>query len=265
MCAVARYSDYDDFAFFYNKYWGKGCCELIIPILDKLLLPKLAKGAHILDLCCGTGQIAQALTELGYRVTGIDGSAEMIRYAEQNAPKAKFFVADARYFKLPQEFDATISTSDSLNHVMNINELTDVFFNVYAVLKPGGWFLFDLNREKTYELRNQKVTSIVKPDHVCVVRGIYKPSKKIGEFQVTTFRLVGEWERRDLKLLQKCHSRSTVKQALKRVGFTEVQTFDMRNKLFAKLEAPFIVFLCRKPSALSNQQEAASDLQPKDT
>ncbi|MDI6828228.1 MAG: methyltransferase domain-containing protein [Armatimonadota bacterium] len=265
MCAVARYSDYNDFAFFYNKYWGQQCRDLVMPILDKVLLPKLQKGAHILDVCCGTGQIAEALTERGYKVIGIDICSEMIRYAKQNARKADFFVADARCFQFPQEFDAAISTSDSLNHIMNTDELESVFRNVYAVLKPGGWFLFDLNCEKTYKIRSHEKASIIKPDHVCIVRGTYKPKRKVGKFCITTFRLLGEWERKDITLLQKCHSESKVKRALKRAGFTEIQAFDMQRELVAKLEVPSTVFFCRKPPALSDEEEIVSGQQPKDT
>jgi len=249
MSAVARYSDYDYFAWFYNKYWGRRCSELVLPVLDRLLLKHLAQGDHILDLCCGTGQVAEELTGRGYRVTGIDGSAEMIRYARENAPEAEFMVADARFFDLPQAFDAVISTSDSLNHVMSLDELESVFRNVYSVLNPGGLFLFDLNCEQTYEARDRGGSSIVGPDHVCIVRGKYRPRDKVGKFDITTFRLVGEWERRDITLFQKCHSERRVQRTLRVAGFTDIRTYDMQRELVTKLEVPSTVFACGKPGA----------------
>ena len=73
------YSDYDRFAWVYNKHWGNEFTPRVFPILENLVLRRTPAGGRILDLCCGTGQMAQTLTALGYRVTGIDGSAEMLR------------------------------------------------------------------------------------------------------------------------------------------------------------------------------------------
>jgi len=139
------YSDYDPFASIYNKYWGDDFTPRVFPILEQMVLRQLPTGARILDLCCGTGQLAGTLTALGYRVTGIDGSPEMLKFARGNAPDAEFINADARTFKLPQQYEAVFSVFDSLNHVMSLEELTDVFRNVYAVLREGGYFFFDMN------------------------------------------------------------------------------------------------------------------------
>ena len=79
------YSDYDPFAWVYNKYWGNEFTPRVFPILEQLVLRELPAGARVLDLCCGTGQLAGTLTALGYRVTGVDGSTEMLRFARENA------------------------------------------------------------------------------------------------------------------------------------------------------------------------------------
>lgn len=98
---MKRYNDYDTFAWLYNKEWG-GFADNIFPSLQSIAGEKLFNGAKILDLCCGTGQLAKELTAKAYEVTGIDGSAEMLRYAKENAPSARFILKDARAFKLPQ-------------------------------------------------------------------------------------------------------------------------------------------------------------------
>ena len=95
---MKMYSSYDSFAWMYNKHWGNTFLPVVLPILDNLVLTKISKNARILDLCCGTGQMAQQLKTLGYRVTGIDGSPEMLRYARENAPGVEFLQADARSF-----------------------------------------------------------------------------------------------------------------------------------------------------------------------
>lgn len=92
-------SAYDPFAWVYNRYWGTQSADRLLPALDELLLQDLPSGAHVLDLCCGTGQRADTLTQRGFRVTGVDNSEEMLRFARQNAPAAAFIRADARSFE----------------------------------------------------------------------------------------------------------------------------------------------------------------------
>jgi len=71
---MPTYSDYDPFAWVYNKHWGDSFTQHALPVLEKLVLPHLPAKARILDLCCGTGQLAQVLIERGYQVTVLDGS-----------------------------------------------------------------------------------------------------------------------------------------------------------------------------------------------
>ena len=79
MAGFTRYSDYDRFAWVYDRHWGSG--ERRLPALERLMLRHLASDARILDLCCGTGHGTQVLLQRGYRVDGLDGSEEMIRFA----------------------------------------------------------------------------------------------------------------------------------------------------------------------------------------
>src|SRR5690242_8409807 len=147
---MRRFADYDPFAWLYHRYWGHEFHEQAMPALEKLILRRLPRRAAILDVCCGDGRIARELTRRGYRVTGLDGSEQMLSYAKQRAPKAELLLLDARSFQMPARFDAAISTFDSLNHVLKVSDLAAVFRNVFASLKPGGCFAFDLNREEAY-------------------------------------------------------------------------------------------------------------------
>jgi len=229
---MSRYTDYDPFAWIYNKYWGPDSMQRFLPALETLLLPHLPPRAHILDLCCGTGQLAQALVQRGYQVTGVDGSEEMVRLARRNAPGVKFIVEDARSFRSPAIYHAVVSTYDSLNHVMSLEGLSRVFGNVHACLRPNGLFLFDLNMEEGYKARWQGSFGIVEDDHVCVVRASFDEEKKVGRTDVTIFRSEGDaWRRTDVALLQRCYAESDIRSALEATGFTDIQTYDAENDL----------------------------------
>jgi len=227
---------YDPFAWFYNRYWGPEFCQDVFPVFERLLLPVLPPPARILDLCCGTGQIAGRLAELGYEVTGLDGSAAMLSFARDNAPEARFLQADVRNFTLPEgtgAFDLVVSSFDSLNHILSLAELDQVFRNVERSLIPGGLFLFDLNREDENDLVGSTI-DIVGDDHACLVRSRYHPDTRLKTYDLTLFqsregRKEGYYERVDLTLFQRYHEREEIVDLLTANRFERLSTFDPRT------------------------------------
>ncbi|WP_413289027.1 class I SAM-dependent methyltransferase [Bdellovibrio sp. HCB337] len=73
------------------------------------LTSHLQKGAKILDLGCGSGRpIAAFLLDQGFKVTAVDGSAQMIELAKQYIPQADIRLIDMRSLNLSEKFDAII-------------------------------------------------------------------------------------------------------------------------------------------------------------
>lgn len=247
---MTRYSDYDRFAWVYNKHWGNNFTHTALEVLDKLVFPYVPARARILDLCCGTGQLAEQLLARGYAVTGLDASAEMLRLAHENAPAAEFVLKDARSFTLPPVYHVVVSTFDSLNHMMTLEELTSVFRNVRAALRRGGLFLFDLNMEEGFKVCWNDNFGIVEDDHACIVRTSYRAQEKVARFETTIFRLEDSWHRSDVTLVQKCYSEAEVRGALQMAGFTSISAYAYDEQLHLKAltegtERGF--FVSRKP------------------
>lgn len=240
------YSDYDRFAWFYNRYWGPEFCSPVLAIYNVLLFPHLPPECRILDFCCGTGQISAELSKRGFRVTGLDGSEAMLRFARENAPNAEFIHGDARVFRQPNHFQCAISAFDSLNHIMELEELTKAFSNVYDSLTEGGIFLFDLNIEDVSELLGSTL-DMIEDDHVCIVRGSYNQAKKLKRYEVTMFQLEERgWQRADLTLLQRYYSTEEVLSALADAGFLRVKTYDARREFGFNLSDGRMFYLARK-------------------
>ena len=228
---MRRFADYDPFAWLYTNYWGHEFHVEAMPALEKLVLRHLPRRACVLDVCCGDGRISRELIRRGFRVTGMDGSESMLSYAKKRAPKAELLLLDARAFQLPPRFDAAISTFDSLNHIMNITELSAVFRNVCGALKPGGCFAFDLNREEAYQDLWQRTWSIVADDVVAVAKGSYDSLRQRARCDVTLFRQEdGMWRRSDFRLRQKYYPQEEVTAALERAGFA-VEVYDAASEL----------------------------------
>ncbi len=226
-----RYTDYDAFAWFYNRHWGAEYHRQTLPILERLALGRLRSGASVLDLCCGTGRVSAALIDRQFRVTGVEGSSEMVRYARENAPAAEFLVDDARTFHLDGPFDLAISIFESLNHVMSVEELGAVFANVNRCLSPGAYFIFDLNREPVFEKYWNLHYIITEDDHVCASRANYRADEKLARCEITMFRLEGAWHRADTAISQRCHAIEPVRAALENTGFVDVELFDAGEDL----------------------------------
>ena len=221
------YTAYDDFAWFYERYWSEPFAADVRPILQDTLLPLVPAGGHILDLCCGVGHSSHWLTACGFRVTGLDGSNEMIHLARRNAPRAAFVVADARAYAQPDSYDAAICTFDSLNHLPTESDLEQVLRNVQQSLGREGLFLFDMNLEAGFLAASPDSYSIVKDDHVCVIESLFDPSSRVACSDVIMFRREnGLWRRRDVEIREYCFSEKQIRGALSGAGYTQLIALD---------------------------------------
>ena len=215
-----RYQAYDAFARMYDRHWGKQSASHL-DLLDETVLGRLPEGARVLDLCCGTGQLARMLCDRGLEVTGVDGSEEMVSYARRNAPQASFLVDDARSFDVGQGFDVVLCNFDSLNHIMSEEDLGAVFDRVAHSLRAGGTFAFDMNMEPKYLHTWTGEFSVVEDREVCVVRASVDPPARLAHFDATLFYAEesGGWSRHDVHLEQTWYSVETITQGLTDRGY----------------------------------------------
>ncbi|MFZ7934915.1 class I SAM-dependent methyltransferase [Bacillus thuringiensis] len=227
------YSDYDIFASIYNKHWGH-FAEHSYLAFEKLVLQYAQPHSHILDLCCGTGHLTRKLLDNNFVVTGIDGSTQMIEYARENVPDATFFVDDARYFNINEQFHYVISAGDSLNHIMNLDELKSVFHNVYSVLHNEGIFAFDMNMEKGF-LENWIASfHISEKEYVCTIDSTFDNKNKKAEMNFILFtRDTNDiWKRSDFSFKETCYTKDEITHALQSVGFKNIQSYGTNRAFF---------------------------------
>ncbi len=120
----------------------------------QLLLAQVgASPKTLLDVCCGTGAVAELLAKEGYQVTGFDLSREMIEAARAKGSGIEYFVADASEVDLGRTFDAAYSFFDSLNYITEPERLGMAVKRVAAHLPEGGTFVFDVNTAYAFERR----------------------------------------------------------------------------------------------------------------
>jgi SAM-dependent methyltransferase len=164
-----------DFARVYNMLWADFARSLA-PRIHDFYTRRPDADLLLLDVCCGTGQLALYFLEQGFTVTGIDLSEAMIVYARQNTAayrdRAAFIVADAAHFSVDRQFGLAVSTFDALNHLPDADALRACFACVYAAVKAGGVFVFDLNTRVGLQRWNN-ITVNETPEVTLITRGIY--------------------------------------------------------------------------------------------
>ncbi|MFC5558485.1 class I SAM-dependent methyltransferase [Ureibacillus thermophilus] len=97
----------------------------------------LKKGEKILDVGCGTGDLACQMADAGAKVVGIDSSEKMIAKAKEKYPHLSFYVKDVTQLDFHNEFDAVFS-----NAVLHwVRQPEKALKNIYTSLKKGGRFV----------------------------------------------------------------------------------------------------------------------------
>lgn len=146
----------------------------------------------MLDVCCGTGQLALYFLENGYTVTGLDLSEPMLECARENAAQyiadeqAKFVQADATNFTFDERFGLVVSTYDALNHLPDNEALKACFECVHAV--NDGYFIFDLNTR--FGLNRWNGMMMNESDEMVLInRGIYDSGMDKAWTKITGFLL----------------------------------------------------------------------------
>lgn len=106
-------------------------------------------GKHLLDVACGSGELAAAAAAEGAVAEGLDFSRPMVEVASSRYPEVRFREGDAQ--RLPyndEEFDAVTCAFGLLHLEVPDEAITEAF----RVLKPGGRYT---------------LTSWRSPDHGC--------------------------------------------------------------------------------------------------
>jgi SAM-dependent methyltransferase len=110
--------------------------------------PAMRKGARLVDLGCGGGQLCVHASELGWRPVGVDNAPGMIEEARAAAPELEWIAAGYDESGLPDgEFDA-VTAMGLLEYLPDDDAL---FAEAARLLRPGGRFAVSC-RNRLYNL-----------------------------------------------------------------------------------------------------------------
>jgi SAM-dependent methyltransferase len=158
-----------------------------------------------------------------------------------------------RTFRLPEPVDLVSSEWGVVNHVQHRSDLLQVAKTVARILRPGGYFLFDVNHrpvfEKVWNNPQVKETSGI----FWLQQGGWDGQRKKGWLKMTWFvrQQAGLWKRYDEAGEEVEWSVSEIRRTLRQAGFDRILTYDYMA-LTSKLTPPAglrgfkTLFLARK-------------------
>ena len=191
------------------------------------------KPRQILDIGCGTGNVTIPLAEIGYRVTGLDMSPEMLSLAEKKAREKglsiNWILQDMKQMELGSAcFDLVISMTDSLNYITTEAELSNVFHRVRALLNPGGHLIFDLNSlYKIQSVFGNNVYTHVDDDIAYIWDNAYNPETCSCTMDIIFFikEKDGKYRKFTEQHRETGYTVEEVKRMLNDAGFTGIHVY----------------------------------------
>lgn len=116
------------------------------------LLKRFAsKSLAVLEIGSGTGRHALEFARMGYDVTGIERSGDMLKQARKLVGEARglrrpprFQSGDFQTFRAARRFDAALSLFHVVSYLPENGDVLAAFRNTRRHLKRGGTFIFDV-------------------------------------------------------------------------------------------------------------------------
>lgn len=184
----------------------------------------------VLDLGCGTGKMTRLLSDAGYDMIGVDSSEEMLEIAtEAEQEEILYLCQDMREFELYGTVAAVVSVCDSMNYILEEEELLAVFRLVNNYLDPGGVFIFDLNTLYKYrELLGEQTICENREDASFIWENFYDEEEQINEYDLTLFvqEESGLYQKFEETHFQRGYELLTIRRLLEAAGMEYVTAYD---------------------------------------
>lgn len=196
-------------------------------------------GKSILELCCGSGRVGIHLAKQGYKMVGVDLSADMLkiyrkklsREKEAVGARIKLICSDVLNLKLTHKFDLVILPATTIT-LFDREKLTQLFRVAYLHLNKNGRFVFDLRDvgkvridDPPSEMQIATMRKGGRAEFIFYQEQLF-PGKNevISVFNCFSERIEKKGSKRFLGTSMKClHSKKTVLKLLKQEKFIEMK------------------------------------------
>ena len=238
---------YRSFALVYDDFMEGVPYESWLRQTKEILLKKGISQGIVCDLGCGTGILTRGLAKEGYDMIGIDSSPDMLAAAvsreEETDSDILYLCQDLRRLDLYGTCRAMICRCDTINYILSLEELVQVFSLVNLYLDPGGVFIFDCNTVYKYrEILGDSVFAENREEASFIWENHFDEETGINEYDLTLFIREKEGEERFRRVeecyLQRAYSLSQLRYACERAGLSweAVVDADTQKEIGSKTE-----------------------------
>ena len=188
-------NEYTSFAWVYDQFMDNIPYKEWGDYFLGLLKEEGIEEGIILELGCGTGTFTTLLAEAGYEMIGVDLSEEMLGMAMdkqvERGTDILYLHQDMRELDLYGTVRAVVSVCDTMNYLLEKEDLKKVFSLVNNYLDPGGLFIFDLNTIYKYEkILGNCVIGENREERSLLWENVYDQEKRINEYNLTIYEKV---------------------------------------------------------------------------
>lgn len=216
----------------------------------------------VLDLGCGTGTLTELLAREGYDMIGVDNAEEMLRIAmekrERSGLDILYLLQDMRELELYGTVGAVVSVCDSLNYLLNEEDIVQTFDRVNNYLYPQGIFIFDFNTVYKYQtVIGDAIIAENREDCSFIWENYYHEDEEINEYDLTVFVAENQLFRRFQEVhYQRGYRLSQMKALLERAGLEFLEAMDADTHGEVRQESERIYVVARKGAETTANQTA---------
>ena len=229
---------YTSFAAVYDPFMDNIPYEEWEKYLKSLLYEYGVREGLVLELGCGTGNMTEILAQSGYDMIGVDNAEEMLEIAIEKRMKSGldilYLQQDMREFELYGTVKAIVSVCDSVNYILEEEELEEVFRLVNNYLDPGGVFIFDFNTVYKYrEILGDQTIAENREECSFIWDNYYYEEERINEYELSLFIREGDSElyrKYQETHFQKAYDLETMKRLITQSGLEYITAYDAFTK-----------------------------------
>lgn len=243
--------EYFDFAYVYDKLTENVNYSHLADYIEEIFKKYLENRPElILDLACGTGSMANILSDRGYDMIGVDSSYDMLNVAmEKRGDRNILYLnQDAGEFELYGTVDAIVCLQDSINYITDEESIDGLFWGADNYLNPGGLFIFDVNTLYKFENVLGKNTLTYDDDEIFYSwENEYIPEDSLHNMYLTFFVKEDDvYHRFDEHHLQRYYSEEFLDGYIRKYGFEKLGVFAERTFEKPHKSSERIFYILRK-------------------
>ena len=214
---------------------------------------KKYKANSVIELACGSGNLAKNFSISFEDYLGVDLSEDMLKLAKEKIHSSLFCIGDMRSFQSSKKFDAALITGRSTSYLTTEEDFLSALRNIRSMLNKKGVLIFDcIDSEKfiPYVKRHPKVIHEALVDNTLFFRETYwKASTPISRKMIEWDSKYYKFNKRKNELIGedktvfKVFSRSEVKRFLNESGYNLIEVLDRKTYAFETF-----VVIAKKPS-----------------